>query len=87
MKSTAAAFHHIATLLDQGDQSIAVVTLNDDDAIFHRASGSALPLKVTRQFAQPIFVERDTRDGSHRLSFPALDLPANSHDSIAARFR
>src|SRR5258705_11572088 len=79
----ARAFHRVALRLELADHDVAVIALDLDHAILHRAAGSAAPLQRARELAQRAFVAGNAVDRRDRLAAPPRDLALHAHDAVA----
>src|ERR1700674_4549664 len=68
------------TQFDQfGDDCIAMIALNLNDALAHRTARAAALLELGRQRFDIGERQRQTGDGGNALSRPALDLASHAH--------
>ena len=72
-------------LLELGDDRVAVLALDLDDAVAHGPAGAALPLEFPGQVAELILRERQPRDDGDALSLPAPGLTPYTHVPVADR--
>src|SRR5690349_18850691 len=70
MSPSAAGFLHVgvAQLLELFDQSVAVVALDLDHAVLHRAASAALLLERAAQFFELRARQRHALDGAHAFA-------------------
>lgn len=76
-------FCRIALFLQFFQQRIAVIALNFDRTVFHRAARATFLLELFSQLLQSIRVERHTSDNRDAFALAPLGFAPYSHQPIA----
>ena len=74
-----------AVLLQLGDQQVAVVALDLNHAVAHRAAGAAFFLQRFGQLIQFFADQRHAGDDGHTLALAPLGFAADAHHSVTRR--